>query len=73
MKKEDPENPWRLITSGSRFLTPAESRYAMIELEALAMHWAVKKCRVYLAGMDDADERPRGGPVSPRFRSGGSV
>ena len=67
VKKEDPENPWRLITSGSRFLTPAESRYAMIELEALAMHWAVKKCRVYLAGMDNFTVFVDHAPLKPWF------
>jgi len=32
---------WKPIQAGSRFLTPAESRYAMIELEALAACWAM--------------------------------
>ena len=45
------EGKWRLITCGSRFLNPAESRYAMVELEALAIYWAIKKSYVYLAGL----------------------
>ena len=66
-KKEDPENLWRLITSRSRFLTPAESRYAMMELEALAIDWAVKKCRVYLAGMDNFTVFVDHAPLKPWF------
>ena len=42
----------RLITCGSRFLSSAESNYAVIELELLAIQWAVEKCRLYLAGTD---------------------
>ena len=39
-----------LIQCGSRSLTGAESRYSTIESEALAIAWAIKKCRVYLLG-----------------------
>ena len=66
-KKEDPANPWRLITSGSRFLTDAESRYAMIELEALGVYWAVRKCRVYLAGLDNFTVFVDHAPLKPWF------
>ena len=41
-------NQWRLIQCGSRFLTDTESRYAMVELELLAVVWAVRKCRLFL-------------------------
>ena len=40
----------RLITCGSRFLSPAEKNYAVVELECLAITWAVLKCRLYLIG-----------------------
>jgi hypothetical protein len=40
----------RLIKCGSRSLSPAETRYATIELEALAIHWAITSCRFYLTG-----------------------
>ncbi|KAK4322626.1 hypothetical protein Pmani_006603 [Petrolisthes manimaculis] len=38
----------RLVQCGSRFLTDAETRYATIELEMLAVTWAMSKCRLYL-------------------------
>ena len=42
---------WTLVQAGSRFLSEAESRYAIIELEMLAVSWAINKCRVFLAGL----------------------
>jgi len=45
------ENRWRIIMCGSRYVTDTESRYAMCELECLAIVWAVKKCRLFLAGI----------------------
>ena len=39
-----------LIMAGSRLLSPAEKNYAVVELELLAIQWAVEKCRLYLAG-----------------------
>jgi hypothetical protein len=53
---------WHLIQAGSRFLSSAESRYAMIELECLAAAWAMKKCRPFLEGLPTfvliTDHRP---------------
>ena len=40
----------RLITCGSRFISATELNYAIVELEMLALVWAVQKCRLYLAG-----------------------
>lgn len=40
----------QLIECGSRSLTPTESRYATIELELLAIAWAMEKCHYYLMG-----------------------
>ena len=40
----------KLITCSSRFLSNAEGNYAVVELELLAIQWAVEKCRMYLAG-----------------------
>ena len=42
---------WSLIQAGSRFLSDAESRYAIIELELLAVTWAITKCHLFLAGL----------------------
>jgi len=39
-----------LIECGSRSLKPAEKNYATVELEALAVRYAVDKCKFYLAG-----------------------
>ena len=41
----------RLINCNSASLAPAERNYAMIELEALAIKWAILKCDYYLRGM----------------------
>ena len=42
---------WTLIQAGSRFLSDAESRYAVIELELFAVSWAITKCKLFLAGL----------------------
>ena len=42
---------WKPVQAGSRFLTPTESRYAMIELEALGACWVMKKCDMFLRGL----------------------
>ena len=34
----------RLITYGSRFISATELNYAIVELEMLALVWAVQKC-----------------------------
>ena len=41
---------WRLIYAGSRFTTDAESRYAPVEGEALAVVYALEKCRIFVLG-----------------------
>ena len=47
--EEGNEKP-RLITCGSCALTPAQSRYAVCELEALGIQYALEKCAFYLRG-----------------------
>ena len=42
---------WKLIQAGSRFLSDTESKYAIIELELLAVSWAITKCHIFLAGL----------------------
>ena len=44
------DDKWRLLHCGSRFLSDAESRYAIIELELLPVVWAVHKCSLFLSG-----------------------
>ena len=46
------DSDWNLVQAGSRFLTNTESTYAVIELECLAVAWAIKKCNLFLAGID---------------------
>lgn len=49
--QQQQESVWLTVQAGSRFLTDTESRYAVIELEMLAVAWATSKCRVFLAGL----------------------
>ena len=42
---------FKLVTCGSKALTPTQQRYATIELECLAVHFAVSKCAFYLKGL----------------------
>ena len=45
----DTSGTWTFVQAGSRFLTDAESRYAIIELKILAVAWATLKCHLFLA------------------------
>ena len=45
------DDKWKLVQCGSRFLSESESRYAMIEIELLAITWSVHKCKLYLLGL----------------------
>ena len=45
------ETKWVPVQAGSRFLSLAETRYAMIELEMLAIAWACKKCAMFVEGL----------------------
>ena len=53
---------FRLVTCGSKSLTPTQQRYSTIELECLAVHFAVSKCLFYLKGCESftvaTDHRP---------------
>ena len=59
------DHQWRLVMAGSRFITETESRYAMIELEALAVTWAMQKCRLYLLGLPVFELRVDHMPLVP--------
>jgi len=51
LKQDIGNNNWRVVQAGSRFLSSAETRYAMIELELLAFAWAAKKAAAFLEGI----------------------
>ena len=51
-RDKDSDEEWKTVQAGSRFLTDTETRYAVIELECLAVAWAVKKCHIFLSGID---------------------
>ena len=41
---------WQTVQVGSRFCSPAESRYHPIEGEACTSAWALEKCRIFVLG-----------------------
>ena len=57
-----------IIICGSKSFTPAQQWYATIELECLAIIWAVQKCEFYLKGLPNftvaTDHRPLVGTFS---------
>ena len=50
---------FKLVTCGSKALTPTQQRYATIELECLAVHFAVTKCSFYLKGLPHFIVQPK--------------
>ena len=62
LRQADADGKWHVIQAGSRFLSDAESRYATIELEALAVCWALEKCQLFVGGLPNVevltDHRP---------------
>ena len=52
LKQQQGDGSWRIVQAGSRFLSSAETRYAMVELELLAIAWAMQKARPYLEGIN---------------------
>jgi transposase InsO family protein len=59
-----------LIKCGSRSLNGAESRYATLELEALAIKWAIASCKHYLMGGPTFTVVTDHKPLVPMFRKG---
>ena len=51
LKQLQENDQWRTVQAGSRFLTSAETRYAMCELEMLAIAWACQKCAMFVEGL----------------------
>jgi hypothetical protein len=50
LKQEVEPGDWKVVQAGSRFLSEAETRYATMELEMLAIAWAYKKCSNFIKG-----------------------
>ena len=44
------EDGWRIVLAGSRFLRPAEQRYAPVEGEMLAVAWSLEQTRFFTLG-----------------------
>ena len=51
LQQKSSDDKWSVVQAGSRFLSDAESRYAVIELEMLAVCWAILKCKLFLSGL----------------------
>ena len=47
------EGHWKVILAGSRFTNDAESRYAPVEGEALALVYGLESCRMFILGCPD--------------------
>jgi hypothetical protein len=60
LKQQGADAKWTVVQAGSRFLSSAESRYAMIELECLAAAWGMHKCRQFPEGLPSlvTDHKP---------------
>ena len=48
LRQQSQDGSWHVTQAGLRFLSNAETRYAMIELDLLAIIWAAHKCRLFL-------------------------
>lgn len=53
LRQRDLSGQWRLIQCGSKALNGPETRYAVCEIEALGILFALRKCRHYLVGMTE--------------------
>jgi hypothetical protein len=62
MQKHPQGDTHRLVMCGSKALTDTQKRYATVELEALAIVYAIQKCSFYLKGLPSfyviTDHRP---------------
>jgi hypothetical protein len=67
LQREDNGAP-RLVICGSTSMTSAQTRYAVIECEMLALTWAIEKCEFYLKGIPSflavTDHKPLVGIMS---------
>ena len=69
LQQQSPTGQWVLVQAGSRFLSEAESRYAVIELEMLAVAWAANKCKTFLMGLQNFQVITDHNPLIPILNS----
>ena len=69
LQQKSVDGPWLLIQAGSQFLTETESHYAVVELELLAILWAVSKCRLFLARLQHFTVLTDHNPLIPILNS----
>ena len=55
LRQADLDGRSHVIQAGSRFISDTEARYAPIELEALAVCWALQKCRLFIGGLPSVE------------------
>ena len=67
--QQQSNNKWTIIQAGSRFLTDTESRYATIELEMLAVAWAIQKCKLFLTDLQHFCRSTDHNPLVPILNS----
>ena len=60
---------WQTVYCGSKFCTPAESRYHPIEGEALAAIYGLQKCKFFVLGLDNLILTLDHKPLLPIFGS----
>ena len=51
LQQQNQDGNWKLTKAGSHFLSDTEGCYAIIELEMLAVCWAIIKCHTFLLGL----------------------
>ena len=64
------DNQTKLVQCGSAALTPTQQRYATVELECLAIQWAVIKCDFYLRGLPHFEVHTDHRPLEGIFKKG---
>ena len=52
LKQKQPDGYWKTVTAGSRYLTGAEERYAMVEFKLLAIAYTCKKTATFTEGIE---------------------
>ena len=69
LQQQSTAGKWILVQAGSRFLSGAESRYAIIELELLVVAWAVLKSKLFLVGLQHFEIVTDHSPLIPILNS----